>query len=41
MIDTKIVLALALLLGTIGIGAVPQEPSGGVPIPQSGVSSAQ
>jgi hypothetical protein len=42
MIDTKIVLALALLLGTILAGP-DRPPAGGVPIPQhgGGISNAQ
>lgn len=36
MIDTKIVLAITLLLGTIGISTKPGGPAGGVPIPQHG-----
>jgi hypothetical protein len=39
MIDTKVVLGLVILLGTLI--TVGQPPAGGVPIPQSGVSSAQ
>jgi hypothetical protein len=39
MIDTKVVLVLALLLGSILAGDKP--PAGGVPIPQHGVSNAQ
>jgi hypothetical protein len=34
MIDTKIILTITLLLGTIGIGGKP--PAGGVPVPQHG-----
>lgn len=40
MIDTKVVLGLVILLGTLIVGGS-QPPAGGVPIPQSGVSSAQ
>lgn len=42
MIDTKIVLALALLLGSLTISGS-KPPAGGLPIPQhgTGVTSAQ
>jgi len=39
MIDTKIVLALALLLTSLKIGSKP--PAGGIPIPNTGVSIAR
>ncbi|HET8887284.1 MAG TPA: hypothetical protein VFQ41_00170 [Candidatus Angelobacter sp.] len=41
MIDTKVILALALLLGTLKIGSKP--PAGGIPIPPgaSGSSSVR
>jgi len=41
MIDTKIILALALLLGSLKIGGKP--PAGGLPIPNhgSGVTNFQ
>ena len=39
MIDTKIILALALLLTTLKIGSKP--PAGGIPIPNNGVSIAR
>lgn len=38
MIDTKVVLVLVILLGTLAGGP---PPAGGVPIPQAGVSSAR
>jgi hypothetical protein len=37
MIDTKIILALALLLGSLKIAGKP--PAGGIPIPNHGVST--
>ncbi len=42
MIDTKIILALALLLGSISV-AGSKPPAGGLPIPQAGagITSAQ
>lgn len=42
MIDTKVALALALLLGSLTI-AGSKPPAGGLPIPQisGGISSAQ
>ena len=39
MIDTKVILALALLLGTFTVANKP--PAGGIPIPNIGVSIAQ
>jgi hypothetical protein len=44
MIDTKVVLALALLLGSLTLKLTPgKPPAGGVPIPQhsTGVHDAQ
>jgi len=42
MIDTKIILALALLLGSISVGGS-KPPAGGLPIPQvgAGITSAR
>lgn len=37
MIDTTIVLAIALLLGSVTMG--PTAPSGGLPIPNHGVGN--
>lgn len=37
MIDTKVILALALLLSTLKIGIKP--PAGGLPIPQHGAGT--
>jgi hypothetical protein len=37
MIDTKVILALALLLSTLKIGS--HEPAGGIPIPPSASGS--
>lgn len=39
MIDSKVVLGLVILLGTLIVGSKP--PAGGVPIPQAGISNAQ
>ena len=39
MIDTKVILALALLLTSLKIGSKP--PAGGIPIPNTGVSVAR
>jgi hypothetical protein len=42
MIDTKVVLVLTLLIGSILIGQKPGPgPAGGVPIPQHGINNAQ
>lgn len=43
MTDTNIVLVITLLLGSLLSGPVagPSAPSGGIPIPQSGVGATQ
>jgi hypothetical protein len=37
MIDTKILLAIALLIGTLSMG--PTQPSGGLPIPNQSIDA--
>jgi hypothetical protein len=39
MIDTKIILALALLLGSFSLKIGGKPPAGGIPIPNSGVTT--